>query len=88
MARELPARILIGLTRLVALVTRANVAFGGILTLGLEGSRDFVTIAKPAEFVIHDSHTRFLAGLWVGIGFLFLASSIWLLARGAKTSER
>lgn len=72
--REPLVRGILGLTGLVALVTGANVGFGGIATLGLEGSRDFFEIRHPAEFAVHDSHVRYLGGLWIGIGLLFVAS--------------
>lgn len=76
--REPVVRTVLGLTGLVALFTGANVGFGGIETLGLEGPADFVEIADPAAFAVHDNHVRYLGGLWFGMGLLFLAASIRL----------
>lgn len=71
-------RAILGLTGLVALATGGNVGFGGIATLGLEGSRDFFQVTDAPAFAVHDSHVRYLGGLWFGMGFLFLASAAWL----------
>jgi len=77
-SRQPVVRAVLGLTGLVALTTGANVGFGGIATLGLEGPRDFVQITDPASFAVHDSHVRYLGGLWFAIGLLFIASTAWL----------
>jgi len=63
---------------LVALWTGANVALGGIATLGLQGPTDFVAAIKADAYAAHDSHVRFLGGLWLGVGLLFLAGA-WKL---------
>jgi len=73
--REPVVRTILALTGVVALVTGANVAFGGIATLGLEGPTDFFQVSDPALFAIHDSHVRYLGGLWFGMGLLFLAAA-------------
>lgn len=77
-SREPIVKVLLGLTGLVALATGANVGFGGIATLGLEGSRDFFQITDPASFAVYDSHVRYLGGLWFGMGLLFIAATVWL----------
>jgi hypothetical protein len=77
-SREIVVRTVLGLTGLVALFTGANFAFGGILTLGLEGPRDYVQVADPAWFAFYDSHMRYVAGLWFGMGLLFIASAVQL----------
>ena len=76
--REPIVRTILGLTGLVALFTGANVGFGGIATLGLEGPTDFIAITDPAAFAVHDNHVRYLGGLWFGMGLLFIAASIRL----------
>jgi len=63
---------------LVALWTGANVALGGIATLGLQGPTDFVAAVRVDACAAHDSHVRFLGGLWLGVGLLFLAGA-WKL---------
>ncbi len=60
------------------LLTGVDVGLGGITTLGLMGPKDFVTIADPHAFSVHDSHVRFLGGLWIGVGLAFLGGAIWL----------
>ncbi len=62
------------------LYTGANIAFGGIPTLGLQGATDFMTITNEPVFLAHDSHVRFLGGLWMGVGVLFLAGAARLFA--------
>ena len=47
-------------------------------TLGLQGPTDFVTAADPARYATQDSHVRFLGGLWLGVGLLFVAAA-WRL---------
>jgi len=59
--------------------TGVNIAFGGITTLGLQGSNDFLQVTDPAAYALQDSHVRFLGGLWLGIGLLFLAATRHLL---------
>ncbi|MBL0060235.1 MAG: DUF4345 domain-containing protein [bacterium] len=77
------------MTRLSSLIFRAvlvllgfvnvllgiNLAFGGIQTLGWQGTTDFLTITKEYEFLIHDSHTRFFGGLYIGIGLYLIAAT-------------
>jgi hypothetical protein len=76
--RELIVRAILGLTGVVALATGANIGFGGIATLGLQGSPDFFQVTDPGAFAVKDSNVRFLGGLWLGLGLLFAASAIWL----------
>jgi Domain of unknown function (DUF4345) len=60
------------------LLTGVDVGLGGITTLGLMGTNDFIAVTDPHAFSVHDSHVRFLGGLWIGIGFAFLGGAIWL----------
>lgn len=76
--REPVVRTILGLTGLVALFTGANVGFGGIATLGLEGPTDFIAVTDPAAFAVHDSHVRYLGGLWFGMGLLFVTAAVRL----------
>ncbi|MBV1885922.1 MAG: DUF4345 domain-containing protein [Parvibaculaceae bacterium] len=54
-----------------------NVGFGGIATLGWQGSTDFVVAADAAAFAVQDSHVRFLGGVWLGVGVLFLGGALF-----------
>ncbi len=44
---------------------------GGMRTLGWLGSNDFVAITDPYAFSVQDNHTKFLGGLWLGVGLSF-----------------
>ncbi len=55
-----------------------NIGFGGIQTLGLQGDGSFVTVTDPALFVIRDSHVRFIGGVWLGVGLVFVAAAFRL----------
>jgi hypothetical protein len=55
-----------------------NVGLGGIQTLGWQGSGDFVTVTDPALFAIRDNHIRFIGGVWLAVGLLFLAGAVAL----------
>jgi len=71
-------RVVIFLLGLVVLWTGVNVGFGGIATLGLQGPTDFVAAIDADAYAAHDSHVRFLGGLWLGVGLLFVAGA-WRL---------
>jgi hypothetical protein len=71
-------RFAIFLLGLVVLWTGVNVGLGGIATLGLQGSTDFVAATDPARYAVQDSHVRFLGGLWLGLGLLFVTAA-WRL---------
>lgn len=53
-----------------------NVGFGGIATLGWQGPTDFVAAVDGAAFAVQDSHVRFLGGVWLGVGGLFLLGAL------------
>ena len=63
---------------LVIVWTGINVGLGGIATLGLQGSNDFIAVTNPPAFAAQDSHVRFLGGLWLGVGLVFAAAA-WRL---------
>lgn len=65
------------LVGLAVAVLGLNVGLGGIRTLGWQGPTDFVTISNPAAFSAQNSHVRFLGGVWLGVGLLLMASSLW-----------
>lgn len=55
-----------------------NIGFGGIQTLGLQGDGPFIEITDPALFSTRDSHVRFIGGVWLGVGLLFVAAAFRL----------
>jgi hypothetical protein len=60
--------------------TGLNRALGGIRTLGWQGSTDFLEVVSRHEYLIQDNHTRFLGGVWTGVGMLLLIAPLNLRA--------
>lgn len=75
---EIGFRTVILAVGLVIVWTGLNVGLGGIVTLGLQGPTDFIVATNPQAFATQDSHVRFLGGLWLGVGLLFVAAA-WRL---------
>ena len=73
-------RIVLALGGAFIVFTGVNVGFGGMATLGLQGPADFFQVTSQPAYLVQDSHTRFLGGVWLGIGALFLVS-VYDLAR-------
>jgi hypothetical protein len=55
-----------------------NIGFGGIQTLGLQGDGSFISVTDPTLFSVRDSHVRFIGGVWLGVGLLFIATAFRL----------
>lgn len=55
-----------------------NIGFGGIQTLGLQGDGSFISVTDPTLFSVRDSHVRFIGGVWLGVGLLFVAAAFRL----------
>lgn len=79
---DAPARSFVVLRLILALCGAGivflglNVGFGGIATLGWQGSPDFVVAADAYAYSVQDSHVRFLGGVWLGVGVLFLLGAL------------
>ncbi len=71
-------RVVLFLSAAFILFTGTDVTFGGFETLGLEGRQGFFQVTNENMFLIQDSHIRFLGGVWIGIGLLFLAATFML----------
>jgi hypothetical protein len=69
-------RIVLALCGMGIVALGLNVSLGGIVTLGWQGSTDFVSVTDAAAFTVQDNHTRFIAGVWTGVGLAFLAGAI------------
>ena len=67
-------RVVLVLAGAFIVFTGVNVGFGGMLTLGLQGANDFFQVTSEPAYLTQDSHVRFLGGLWLGVGLLFLVS--------------
>lgn len=55
------------------IITGLDTGLGGMRTLGWLGSNDFFTITNASAFAIQDNHSKFLGGLWLGVGLTFWA---------------
>lgn len=51
-------------------------AAGGIATLGWQVSPDFFSIDDSHAFAVRDSHARFLGGVWLAMGIVFVAAAL------------
>jgi len=72
-------RIVLVLAGAVIIFTGINIAFGGMRTLGWQGESSFPEVTNEHAFLVHDSHIRFLGGLWIGVGVLFIVGTTNLL---------
>lgn len=83
-ASDAPVPVFVALRLILALAgagivfSGLNVGFGGIATLGWQGSPDFVAVADAYAYSVQDSHVRFLGGLWLCVGGLFLFGAVLL----------
>ena len=68
-------RVVLILAGIFIVFTGINTAFGGMLTLGLQGQTAFFEVTDKHSYLVQDSHVRFLGGLWTGIGLLFILAS-------------
>jgi len=68
----------LGIIGLVIIFLGFDVALGGIRTLGWMGTTNYLEVVDSTAFRIQDSHFRFLGGVWLGIGIVFLAGAFWL----------
>ncbi len=71
-------RAVLVLAGLFIAYTGVDSAFGGVASLGFQSASDFFAINDAAAFAVRDSNVRFLGGLWIGVGALFVAGAIWL----------
>ncbi|MEM9954459.1 MAG: DUF4345 domain-containing protein [Chloroflexota bacterium] len=71
-------RIVLIMTSLAMIVLGLNTGLGGIQTLGLRLTSDFVQIADPDAYAVQDNNVRFYGGFFASAGlvFLFCATNI------------
>mgnify|MGYP003631713186 CR=1 FL=1 len=77
MKLSLALRIVLVLVGVAIILLGLNVGLGGILTLGWQGPTDFVSVIDPAAFAVQDNHVRFLGGVWLGVGLVFIGASVF-----------
>jgi len=68
-------RIVLGLVGLYIVLSGINISVGGMPTLGLGGQSNFFKVTDMQPYLIQDSHIRFVGGVWLGLGLLFLLST-------------
>lgn len=73
-----PLNIVITLIGLVIIFLGLNVGLGGIRTLGWQGIEDFIAVTNADTFAVQDNHIRFIAGVWFGVGVMFVLGGFWL----------
>ena len=72
MTNAIALRVVLILAGLIIIFTGVNTAFGGMLTLGWQGQTTFFEVTDQHSYLVQDSHIRFLGGLWMGMGLLFI----------------
>lgn len=65
-------RVILVLAGVFIIFTGLNVALGGVMTMGWQGTTEFLKVTDEAAFLIRDSHTRFYGGMWVAMGLMFI----------------
>lgn len=71
-------RALLALVGAAIIFLGLNVGFGGIETLGWQGSGAFIEITDPSLYAVRDNHVRFIGGVWLGAGLVFVLSAFLL----------
>jgi hypothetical protein len=68
-------RIVLGLGGVFTVYAGLNKALGGMRTLGWQGESPYLAVTNEHAFLIQDSHVRFLAGVYSGLGLIFLLAA-------------
>jgi len=61
-------RVILALVGIGFIYTGIDNAFGGIMTLGWQGLGDFAQATEPHQYLVRDSHVRFLGGVYLLMG--------------------
>ena len=72
---EIILRVVLVVGGAFAVFTGFDFAVGGIRSLGLEGPVLSLTTSDPHALDLRDSHARFLGGVWLTVGLVFMASA-------------
>lgn len=75
---EVVLRIILVVGGAFAVFTGFDFAAGGIRSLGLEGPVLSLTAMDQHALDARDSHARFLGGVWLTVGLVFIASAVQL----------
>jgi len=71
-------RIILALCGFAIIILGLNVSLGGIITMGWQGQTNFLSVSNPDAFAVQDNNVRFIAGVWTGVGVLFLLGAMML----------
>ncbi|NOT42756.1 MAG: DUF4345 domain-containing protein [Alphaproteobacteria bacterium] len=77
---EIVLRVILAGAAAFIVFTGFDFALGGIRSLGLEGPVLSLTATDAHALDARDSHARFLGGVWLTVGLVFLASAFRLQA--------
>ena len=69
---EIALRVVLVLTGAFIVYTGIDMAFGGMRTLGWQVPGPFFDVTDPHTFLVQDSHSRFLGGVWLALGLVLL----------------
>jgi hypothetical protein len=72
-------RVVVALVGVGFIYTGIDNAFGGIMTLGWQGLGGFAQATNPDQYLVRDSHVRFLGGVYLLMGFTVVLSAIQLI---------
>jgi len=64
--------ILLILTGIFIVFSGLDSALGGLLSMGWMESTSYFAVTNEHKYLEMDSHSRFLGGVWTGMGLLFL----------------
>jgi hypothetical protein len=78
-AQEIALRVVLVLGGAFIIATGLDFVLGGIASL-FEGPRDFFTVTNQHAFDVRDSHVRFIGGVWLSLGLVFVAAAAWFAA--------
>ena len=71
---NLALKVVLFCSGLFIVFTGLNIGLGGMETLGWQNQNSFFEVTNQYAFSVQDSHIRFVGGVWLGIGLLFLIS--------------
>ena len=75
MIARIAFRAILVIVGAVSTVVALNVAFGGIHTLGWQGTPDFFTVTDDTAFLLRDGHARFFGGTFLVLGLFLIVAS-------------
>ena len=69
-------RVVLALVGVGFIYTGIDNAFGGVMTLGWQGLSDFAQVTNAGQYLVRDSHVRFLGGVYLLMGIATALSAI------------